>query len=660
VEVSLYDSLRPVSETRNEIYDAVALGKYAYLAVEDVGIQILDMSNPAQPTLAGVYNVEGEIEDISIADNIVYVATDSDQLQVVDVGDPSLPIKIGAYDSSGSITRLEVANNHIYAAAGSDGLHVIDTINPKLPVEVGHFMLPDGIRKMAENYDEIGYVTGLTIKDDLAYLAVKDIGIQAVDISNPHIPLAANFYFLTHGINDVAVNNGQVYVSKGFNGVEVTDDPPAPLAEINYYKVSADFPYSFKDVAIGEEYFYILSDNGLMTAELSENNTFTEVDFYELDFYYLNDLATDGRYVYIASEGMQIIEISESGIPIRETHAILEDSILTDIVVDGNYAYVSAFDGLWVVNISDPLKPVVESHFASERRSFGLEKEGDNIYLGFENDGIWIFDVSNPDVPLKIGSYIPPKTIRHFTISGNYLYVGVRTEGLHIVNVANPFSPVEISFLDLYSVEKISIVDDYAYISISQGVLIADISNPYEPREINRDFYSDFAWRKIMAASNDYVYLYGYDGNNWNIWKVNIKTPGYLGKIYHDESMFETVGVDAQGDYAYIVTGTSGLRIVDISSPMIPAEVGSYDEVALRLRDVAVNGNFAYVTNLEFYGADIENDLTVIDVSNPRKPVKLKSYDLPGVAFGVAVDDEYIYIAAGTNGIYIFRLKSPL
>jgi len=61
---------------------------------------------------------------------------------------------------------------------------------------------------------------------------------------------------------------------------------------------------------------------------------------------------------------------------------------------------------------------------------------------------------------------------------------------------------------------------------------------------------------------------------------------------------------------------------------------------------VALSGNYAYV-------ADYDRGLQVIDVRNPTNCVRVGGYDTRGLAFGVAVVADRIYVADGTAGLLV-------
>ena len=77
------------------------------------------------------------------------------------------------------------------------------------------------------------------------------------------------------------------------------------------------------------------------------------------------------------------------------------------------------------------------------------------------------------------------------------------------------------------------------------------------------------------------------------------------------------------GDLAYVAADRSGLRIIDVSNPAVPVEVGSFTVFLRSVETVTVAGNFAYVTTEE----DIS--LRIVDVSNPEAPVEVGSLSFP-------------------------------
>ena len=122
-----------------------------------------------------------------------------------------------------------------------------------------------------------------------------------------------------------------------------------------------------------------------------------------------------------------------------------------------------------------------------------------------------------------------------------------------------------------------------------------------------------------------------------------------LGQLYHYWDGAWAVAI--AGNYAYVATSSTGLRIVNITNPVAPQEVGFYDTPDYA-QGVAVSGNYCYV-------ADGDSGLRIINVSNPSNPQEVGFYDTPGYAYGVAVAGNYCYVADQQSGLRIINVSNP-
>ena len=95
----------------------------------DNGLVIVDVSDPAAPTLKGSYNTGGNSFGVALGGNYAYVADDANGLVIVDVSIPAAPALKGSrvpmmgYNTAGGLGGMEVAGNYTYVA-GSNGLEI--------------------------------------------------------------------------------------------------------------------------------------------------------------------------------------------------------------------------------------------------------------------------------------------------------------------------------------------------------------------------------------------------------------------------------------------------------------------------------------------------------------------------------------------------------
>ena len=105
------------------------------------------------------------------------------------------------------------------------------------------------------------------------------------------------------------------------------------------------------------------------------------------------------------------------------------------------------------------------------------------------------------------------------------------------------------------------------------------------------------------------------------------------------------------GDHAYVANGRGGLRIIDITNPANPFEVGSFETPGYP-EGIAVTGNYAYI-------ADRWEGLRIIDITNPANPFEVGSFETQDLAKDVGIAGNYAYIAGNSQGLRIIDVKNP-
>ncbi|HHE46635.1 MAG TPA: choice-of-anchor D domain-containing protein, partial [Bacteroidetes bacterium] len=99
----------------------------------------------------------------------------------------------------------------------------------------------------------------------------------------------------------------------------------------------------------------------------------------------------------------------------------------------------------------------------------------------------------------------------------------------------------------------------------------------------------------------------------------------------------------------FIADTFGGLRVVDVSEPDEPVEIGSLDTEGETI-DVYMSGGLLFL-------ADGLNGFLIIDTSDPENPVEVDSFDTDGYAGGVRVLGDLAYVADGTDGLLILDIS---
>ena len=281
-------------------------------------------------------------------------------------------------------------------------------------------------------------------------------------------------------------------------------------------------------------------------------------------------------------------------IPLIASYAGLPDP--RDVRVIGRYAYIADFlspTDLKVIDIGDPLSPILKSSFNNPGNISDLDVINGFAYGADGTNGLKIINVGNPLSPSLTSTFNTPGHAQDVKISGQHAYVADGFSGLQIINIANPSLPtftsnaganigIIIGSGTVGGVSAVDIVGNYAYtISKANSRLWLQIIN--------------IADKSKPSKLGEYSFTIGQDGVVSHVSVVN--------------------------NYAFIAAGDQGLKIIDVSNPTTPFPIGSYSYTSGgEAFDVQVVGNYAFVA-MGFKGLD------VIDISNPSAPVLAASYN---------------------------------
>ena len=287
-----------------------------------------------------------------------------------------------------------------------------------------------------------------------------------------------------------------------------------------------------------------------------------------------------------------------------------------DVAVTGDYAYVADNrNGLVIVDITDKSKPQRVGHYDTGDYAKDVTVVGDYAYVADSRNGLIIVDITNKSDPQRAGYYYTSGSARGVAVEGGYAYVAYGFNGLIIVDITNKSDPQRIGgYNTAGGVWGVAVAGNCAYVAADvNGLIIVDITNKSDPQKLGH---------------------YDTDGDT-------------------DSA---ATGVAVAGDYAYIADWLNGLVIVDITDKSKPQRVGHYD-TAGEVVGIEVAGDYAYVA--DGYNSKMYYDgdgLIIVDITDKVDLQEAGHYDTTaGYAEGVAVAENYVYVADGANGLCIIE-----
>jgi len=103
----------------------------------------------------------------------------------------------------------------------------------------------------------------------------------------------------------------------------------------------------------------------------------------------------------------------------------------------------------------------------------------------------------------------------------------------------------------------------------------------------------------------------------------------------------------------------AGLRVIDVSDPTRPQEIGSF-EVPGAARGVAISQQWAYIAEQQDLSSPFSKGrLRVIDLSDPRRPQQVAAINTPETAWSVTVAGNVAYVAHLMEGLRIIDVNDP-
>ncbi|MBT7617379.1 MAG: T9SS type A sorting domain-containing protein [Calditrichaeota bacterium] len=564
----------------------------AYLATYQTGMQIIDVSNPAEPRLLGTYDSPGQTREIAVSGEFAYLADDQGSLRIVDVSDPTHPretsfwrhqdhnIRASAIVFRDDVVFMMDENYHM--------IRIIDVSDPANPEYFGEV----SSSWACYSADFLG---------DRLFVSSRDEGLVSFDVSNPQDINAirnSRVRYDTQGyVWDVKISDGLAYIADGEFGMRIIniEDPQNP-EEIGFY----DTPGNCSDISIEGGFAYLIeAERSVLCIDISDPENPEEVGYFASQ---AKDVQVSDDFVYVAAryEGLKVADVANPAEP--EIIGMIDrpnSTQVKDVAISGNYAYIADESaGLWIIDYTVP--EIVDLHRYDENdqneiRPHSVLIVDDVVFTSGGHQGTVAIDISDPENPQRLGRWGYP--CRHMDYQDGII-CGTWSNNLYIMDYSNPQAPQGLLNMNL-GVEAfgVDIVDETLFIAGGDGgTYIYDISNPRQPQIIANQ---DQRWRARDVAIS--------------------------------------------GDYAYIADDAAGLRIVDVSDIENPEEVG---DIRPRANGSAVGveivGNFAYVSQWQ-------SGIVIVDVTDPQNPEEIGFYDTPGNANNLAVMDQYAFVADWTN-----------
>jgi len=260
-----------------------------------------------------------------------------------------------------------------------------------------------------------------------------------------------------------------------------------------------------------------------------------------------------------------------------------ETSVTLDVDVVGNTAYVVRRDGLSVVDITDPSKPVLRG-FYKDADGYTNDVVIVGNYAVVASTPVKIVDVSNPDSPTLAGQ-LPVEAHTVFA-DGNRIYFGSLDGTAPVYDFTDPVHPVRLGAYNTGAsyVHDLYIEGGIAYLNAwEKGFFVVDYTNPAAPALLGHwqspQHTSHSSWVTTLGGRR--VAIHGEEsyGAHLSVLDVDPASPQFMRELgtYQTREYVSIHNVTAFGSKAYITYYQDGVRILDLANPASPALLGYYN-----------------------------------------------------------------------------------
>jgi len=524
----------------NEAYSIVVSNGYAYVAVYETGLVIIDVNPLSSASIIQTIPMTNPLQ-VSVWNGWAYVCEDN-YLHIIDITPPETATLEVSFTNPSNIAGFEATNGYAYLAH-YDGFSIIDVDPPESSTNLKTIPTP-----------EVAY--DVAISGNLAYVADRFGGIQVVDIS---VPANASIIKNVPTIEtawEITVANGYAYVFG--EQLEILDiDPYDTAYSIKQMRVFGNV----LGVAIKGDYAYVADKStGLHVVKINPATSAEIKRTMGTSIASYIDVSGDYLYAACGHGGFQVYSVSRPESARCANVLRIEGGSPAKVIAHGGYAFVSIGYTLSAIDV-DPVETMSEAgRYESLQSMIDMDYRDGIIYVIDGNQKLQVINAIDPYNisfvrELPVSGY--PQGVA-FSEDGNYAYVSNSYGPLDIYSAV----PIDIpSLLTSYSSfansEDVDAADGYAYIADNgYGLRVIDVE-PYASANLVKTVDANWDYAHHVVVYNGYAFVSAQ--NNLHI--VDVRTPesAYIAHSIPTDSIF--VCSDVEGKYLYASNNHYGVRI---------------------------------------------------------------------------------------------------
>jgi hypothetical protein len=661
----------------------VLKGNYAFVADENNGLRVIDISDPNNPAVKSTLSIAGSVNSIFLRDNYIFTTSYSSgsvnsggMLKIIGIFDNLNPLEFASYSIATHAEDVFVSNNNIFLTT-TTGLTVFQSnliysdssLAPNAPSNLT--LTPESRTRITLSWtsnsdNESGFAIERKI-NSTSYTQINTVQQNVTYFNDDTVTDNTSYYYRLRAYN--------------LNGYSSYCPEAGPVLSISTISVSGSYntggtAYS---LSVSNNYAYIANSSSISIVDVSNPKSPQPLSSVNINGI-ASDVAVVGTYAFVcnsaaSANAFEVINVSNVSKPLLVSAATLAlPSPAYSIIIQNKYAYVTHARGICVIDISNPLSPSLVSNLTL---SYNAQKSGISVsglfaYYVDSTNGFDIIDISNPQSLSVVSNKPPQGYLNGITVSGNYAYIANDSYGIRIYDITNPASPISViktpNNNDFFGTNapaySVFINGPYAYVADgTYGIQVLNISNPTAPSTVG-GYETSAGTAYGISLINNYAYVA--DGSSglmildFTSYASTITMPSQPSNfsVAVSSSYFVTLNwTDTSNDEnGFLILRSTSNPAVLASQFFLASNANSFTDTGLR-------PNSTYYYNIYAFNSSQYSNPNGIIAFTPILDVSQVSSYAPGESFydiAVSSSSGYLYAALESSGIMAINVSNPL
>jgi len=314
-----------------------------------------------------------------------------------------------------------------------------------------------------------------------------------------------------------------------------------------------------------------------------------------------------------------------------------------DIYIREDYAFVAAGrDGLGIIDINDPIKPVTVGIVESEN-AVGITVRGDYAFISDRDRGLLVANIVAPTRPFVVGTRLAGQATA-VGVRDEYAYITDEQRGLRVYNVSDVRNPRQIGLLERFSAYDLAIVDATMLVpSGLEGLAIISLETPEIPTLLGMMETGDV---RSIELKNNLAFLIDSTGGILLLDILNPRAPKILSRIEDARAAYLTI----KNNYIFVSSFNGELDLYNIDNPSRPTFFASASLGGLK--QLEIKDDFIY--------AGTDRGIVVIQTYLIGNSFVSSGWETQGRSYGLALSSRELAVADHEGGVQIFNSESDL